>query len=1628
MGSKKKALLEAISKFHQVSAVTAAVVEEPVEATKLAADPVDTDEEPIGEIQVSEYLIFTLALDTYGRYLEETSGQEDAEDELLLKGIHILRSADLQSQDDVKSFMTGHLGTEAHKKMLARAFLIRTSGAAGLSKRALQLRTILSRGGASTMRGIFQTNKALKQMREAMSASILDNADAALDVFAAIPLRNLRMAKWIDEAAALAGTGNVVLNPVSEGTKSAIDAAPDLLVKSMQELASASAEGSREADIQRTEALTQIQANAEEQARKALEKSSEEDRPLLRSEVIGVATATAVAVMTDPSNPRNIPETLKGLDDDQLAAALTDGKVSVHAGAGAGKSFSLVSRVAYLVKDRGVNPTRILVTSFNRRAADELKEKIGRSIGDSAVKLMTVDTLHSVCGGIVDKFGTPAQRSALKNRIGDGAKVMRALSKVFESEQRAAAEAGAPEESILPTPPLKQVSMFISRWAGAGTTPQEARSNAISKAETASAIIYGRYLMSKKRGYRPANPTKEWARFESSLKYPWSDFSDMITLCKEVLTQNPAAQAQASEMFDHVIVDESQDRNPLMAACVDLIQGGIKQDSGKSLWLVGDSKQCVHVDTLVETEFGSKRVGDLEVGDRIASFEASEVVFRKVQAITPSDWNSAVKVVTNDAELVVSPNHKLWCGSVKERPDLFGKTYVVQDTSGTKVYHKGTFRTFATYNDAVDSFDRKDRFADVISVNNLSVPLTRANLVRDSDWLVAATGSKCHLDKVVRVEEVKVVLGSLVDLTIEGTANFFGNGILSHNSINAFQGADSELFSELYNKEGWNTRLIKTNYRCEPEIVEAGNRLISSNPEAAMFDQVPDPKRRRGSGSVQVSNPSNEALAAFSTIESIKKSLELGGVLTENAVLCRTNNELHAYETACILRGVPYARKGAGSVFGSPETEAVLAFVDLATSKDTSKTHKALAKAIATPNKVFLKREDVEIACQAALSTYARATNSALNTLDAAQCLRSPRFKDILAAELNRFQSTQGAWLVGKNRAALNMLQEDVDSLTANMSLEPSEDMPPFTTKDMLDQILSFRGLTREDGKEMQKPFSEFIQINLNSRTGGEDGEVEEDEAEEVDTNPDPAFAKVAKLGAVGYLYALSEPDPTDDVDIAYSPTKPTNFAAKMDRYAAKAKDLRTDIKAWAKEQKGKPAKEQQPPPGVYLSTVHCSPADEPILTTNGWVAIGDLDPEQHRLASYMPSCNQLFWGLPMSGHKGPEGYGFRKASRWFQGDLITLVTEGSHTRVTPDHRLRVKWDETFYNKYVVYLMKRGDWWRVGHCKSRPVPYVSGDLAGRLATEKAEAGWILKVCDTKAEAYLEEARIQALYGMPSVTFESAKKRSHTSEELYALHESTRHVVGPRALRLLEDFQLSEEYPLYCRGALKEVGNRKMDSFTIRARNFLSGYMKLPVPKSVFIEKSGPREVWTKPDWLRATTTTAPFEGEVFSLDVVPYHFYISGGAVVHNSTKGAEWPTVYVQMPAGKFPMVRKPTPDTELNEEYYRREDRRLKDERRLGYVAVTRAMKNLRIVCPQMMGQFKAGISSYVSDAGLMLGENINPPGKADPSGMADAVDPETEVVSNNDADGLPPKTASYAEPDEGDYPNYWLDSGEF
>ena len=97
--------------------------------------------------------------------------------------------------------------------------------------------------------------------------------------------------------------------------------------------------------------------------------------------------------------------------EQRQAVECVEGPVLIVAGAGSGKTRVLTSRIAYMIEN-GTDPSRILALTFTKKAAGEMKERIGQMVGERAARRIWMGTFHSVfirfLREFADSIGFPA--------------------------------------------------------------------------------------------------------------------------------------------------------------------------------------------------------------------------------------------------------------------------------------------------------------------------------------------------------------------------------------------------------------------------------------------------------------------------------------------------------------------------------------------------------------------------------------------------------------------------------------------------------------------------------------------------------------------------------------------------------------------------------------------------------------------------------------------------------------------------------------------------------------------------------------------------------------------------------------------------------------------------------------------------------------------------------------------------------------------------------------------------------------------------------------------------------------------------------------------------------------------
>lgn len=252
------------------------------------------------------------------------------------------------------------------------------------------------------------------------------------------------------------------------------------------------------------------------------------------------------------------------LDDAQLGAVEHgDTPLAIVAGAGTGKTRTLVARVARLL-ERGVPPERILLLTFTRRAADDMLARAAVLSGHSELAgRLRGGTFHAVAHQLVSAFAEPLGLQAGFSVLdpADAADVMElmrdehGLSGREERAPKAGTLVDIYSRCVNTTKPLNEVVAVDFPWC----EPHLAAIGELCKA-----------YVTRKRSRQQL------------------DFDDLLLYWRAALLDEVLG-GHMSSMFDHVLVDEYQDVNTLQVDIVRRLRPG-----GRGLTVVGDDAQAIY--------------------------------------------------------------------------------------------------------------------------------------------------------------------------------------------------------------------------------------------------------------------------------------------------------------------------------------------------------------------------------------------------------------------------------------------------------------------------------------------------------------------------------------------------------------------------------------------------------------------------------------------------------------------------------------------------------------------------------------------------------------------------------------------------------------------------------------------------------------------------------------------------------------------------------------------------------------------------------------------------------------------------------------------------------------------------
>ena len=255
---------------------------------------------------------------------------------------------------------------------------------------------------------------------------------------------------------------------------------------------------------------------------------------------------------------------LKNLNEAQRAAVeYIDGPSLVIAGAGSGKTRVLTYKIAYLLS-QGMKPWSIMALTFTNKAAREMKERIGKLVGNDLAQHLYMGTFHSIFSRILR---AEAEHIGFNNNFtiydeSDSRSLIKAIVK----------EMGLDDKKYKPAAVHAKISMAKNNLMSAAAYESDAA--IFEQNKRAQMPEVGKIFVAYVQRCKQANAM---------------DFDDLLTLTYQLFREHEDIRHKYAARFDYVLVDEYQDTNHVqMSIVMQLCQ------EKQRVCAVGDDSQSIY--------------------------------------------------------------------------------------------------------------------------------------------------------------------------------------------------------------------------------------------------------------------------------------------------------------------------------------------------------------------------------------------------------------------------------------------------------------------------------------------------------------------------------------------------------------------------------------------------------------------------------------------------------------------------------------------------------------------------------------------------------------------------------------------------------------------------------------------------------------------------------------------------------------------------------------------------------------------------------------------------------------------------------------------------------------------------
>ena len=242
----------------------------------------------------------------------------------------------------------------------------------------------------------------------------------------------------------------------------------------------------------------------------------------------------------------------------RAAVEALDGPVLMLAGAGTGKTKALTARIVHLLHMGKARPNEILAVTFTNKAAREMKNRVGRLLGEVAEGMPWMGTFHSLSVKILRRH---AELVGLKSNftILDTDDQVRLLKQLITA-------ANIDEKRW----PARMLASIIDSWKNRALTPDRVPSSESAAYNNRGTELYEQY----QQRLRTLNAT---------------DFGDLLLHCVVIFQKHPDVLEQYQRWFRYILVDEYQDTNVAQYLWLRLLA-----QAHRNICCVGDDDQSIY--------------------------------------------------------------------------------------------------------------------------------------------------------------------------------------------------------------------------------------------------------------------------------------------------------------------------------------------------------------------------------------------------------------------------------------------------------------------------------------------------------------------------------------------------------------------------------------------------------------------------------------------------------------------------------------------------------------------------------------------------------------------------------------------------------------------------------------------------------------------------------------------------------------------------------------------------------------------------------------------------------------------------------------------------------------------------